>query len=94
MARIEHRQTGNDIGVSIKVLITDHDRKPNLKRNLLTLSGIETVAGQCRSAEEVIALGRETSTIIAPEAPMHQHCTEAVRQIEKDVPEIFPDKGE
>ena len=62
----------------MRVFITDHDREPTLERNLFTIAGIETVVGQCRSAEEVIALGAGSNAMIAPVTPISREVFEAL----------------
>ena len=62
----------------MKVLVTDYIHDDNLERNLFTIAGIETVAGQCTTPELVIELGAGAEAMITTAAPVTREVLEAL----------------
>jgi D-3-phosphoglycerate dehydrogenase len=54
-----------------KVLIADYDfGDVNIEREIIEAAGFEVVAAQCKSEDEVAALGRDADGVLAQYAPV------------------------
>jgi D-3-phosphoglycerate dehydrogenase len=64
----------------LKVLVTDHTFDPlDIEQRILESVGAEVVAGQCKSAEQLLALVADVNAVITQFSPVNAQVIEAMR---------------